>query len=354
MEVIALEGVEFGWTGHAVLRRLDLAVRDGGVTVLLGPSGSGKSTVLRLIAGFETPARGRVLIAGELVSEGGRIVRPPERRGLSMVFQDLALWPHMSVSDTLEFVLGRCVRGSEGRQRIAETLATVGLDHRRDARPAQLSGGERQRLALARALVTRPRILLMDEPLASLDPPLRLTLLEEIRQLQNRLDLTIVYVTHSPQEAFALGDHAAVIHRGHIEQTGTPRELYECPRTAFVASLLGRCAVLPLKEGHRLETLLGAPLPWLGADVSRDGLVAVVRPEDVVADEHGPYSGTVASTSFTAGAFETELVGPGWRLWGRLGEEFARGIPVRFSIRKVALVAAQLPVGEHGGAMGPR
>jgi iron(III) transport system ATP-binding protein len=339
MELIRLQDVEFGYGDRPVLRGVNLTIAENLVTVLVGPSGSGKSTVLRLIAGLEAPQRGSVFIDHEAVSLDGRVGQPPEARGVSMVFQDLALWPHMSAAETLAFVLGPGVPREHRRRRIEETLTAVGLDRRVDARPAQLSGGERQRLALARAIITRPRILLMDEPLANLDPPLRLALVDEIGNLRERFGLTILYVTHNQQETFAIGDHAAVLHGGQIEQTGTPRDLYERPRTTFVASFLGRCAILPgfLNAGI-VETTLGA-FPASGSTGARGPEVAVViRPEDVVVGDDGKISGQVDRVTSRGADFEAEITGPGWRLWATMREEPKRAQMVRLSIHRVAIV----------------
>ena len=339
MELIRLEAVHFGFARAPILADLSLSVPERALTVLLGASGSGKSTVLRLIAGFEAPRRGAVSIGDEVVSRDGRVLVPPEARGVSLVFQDLALWPHMSVRQTLEFVLGRDGSPGERRRRIDDTLAAVGLERRDEARPADLSGGERQRVALARAIVTRPRILLMDEPLSSLDPPLRQSLMDEIRQLQQRLGLTILYVTHDRAETFALGDHAAVLRDGSIEQWGAPRDLYERPRSTFVASFLGRCALLPatIRADH-LETSLGPislrdALPPPGAEVW-----VVIRPEDVLVTEMGPFGGTVDRAVCLGGAYEVEISGPGWRLWAAVRDEPKPGSTLSFSIRKVATI----------------
>ena len=339
MELIRLEGVDLAYGRHKVIQGLNLVVREREVTLLVGPSGSGKSTVLRLIAGFQAPDRGRVLLAGQVASEDGRIVRPPEMRGVSMVFQDLALWPHMTVGGTLDFVLGSELGRDQRRQRIDATVTMVGLDRHIDARPAQLSGGERQRLAIARAIVTRPRILLMDEPLANLDPPLRLTLLGEIRRLQQQLGLTILYVTHNQQETFSLGDRAAVIRGGTVEQLGPPRELYERPRTAFVASFLGRCALLRgvVYEG-RVETALGA-LPPTGTLVADGCTVSVViRPECVSVSEAGPFVGKVGGVTCLGDRFETELTGPGWCVWAMLPQPPPLGSSLRFGVTNTVIV----------------
>ena len=344
MGLIRLEGVHFRYPRAPVLDDLSLDVRAGAVTVLVGASGSGKSTVLRLIAGFEPPARGRVLIGEETVSRDGRVLIPPEARGVSLVFQDLALWPHLTARETLELVLSREVPREERRRRTEEALAAVGLEGHAEARPASLSGGERQRVALARAIVTRPRILLMDEPLANLDPPLRRALIEEIRQLQRRLTLTILYVTHNHEETFGLGDHAAVLRAGRVEQVGPPRERYERPRSAFVASFLGRCALVPARaRDGGLESALGAlPLPRPDP-AGRSELLAVVRPEDVVVGDDGPLSGKVERAMCLGSAFEVELAGPGWRLWALAPAEPVPGSVLRFAIRRVVTVPASDP-----------
>ena len=336
--MITLEGVKFAYGERAVLRGLDLTVPAGLVTVLLGPSGSGKSTILRLIAGLDVPERGCIAIDDQIVTSGVRILEPPESRGVSMVFQDLALWPHMTVGQTLAFVVGPHATRQERRQRIEATLTAVGLDGRRDARPAELSGGERQRLALARALIPRPRILLMDEPLASLDPPLRLAMMDEIRTLRRRFDVTILYVTHNELETFGLGDHAAVLHEGRIEQVGSPREVYTRPRSAFVASLLGRCALLPgtFRDGH-VETTLG-PMAARGVGGENGNVSVVIRPEDVRVDGNGPFVGHIESASSVGAGFEIVLTGPGWRLWALTPDPPVPGASIRFGVDKSVAV----------------
>jgi ABC-type Fe3+/spermidine/putrescine transport system ATPase subunit len=339
MELIQLDSVDFAYGGTTVLRSLSLMAHEQEVTVLVGPSGSGKSTVLRLIAGFEAPQRGRVILDGDVVAERGRIVRTPETRGVSVVFQDLALWPHMTVRETLEFVLGPDIGREERRRRVDEASTIVGLQRHIDTRPAHLSGGERQRLALARAVITRPRILLMDEPLANLDPPLRLALLEEVRSLRQRLGLTIVYVTHNQAETFVLGHQAAVLHDGRIAQAAPPRELYEHPASAFVASFLGRCALLPgqVTGGHAL-TALGA---FATAAAEGERVAVVIRPEDVVVDDDGPLTGRVAGATSIGPTFEVELTDADWRVWATMRQEPKPGAVVRFSLARFATVPLQ-------------
>ena len=339
--MIHLAGIAFAYGRVPVLDGLTLDVPPSATTVLAGASGSGKSTVLRLIAGFEAPDRGAVRIGDAAVSRDGRILVAPESRGVAMVFQDLALWPHMTVRQTLEFVLGGAAAPPERRRRIDEALALVGLDRHADARPGRLSGGERQRVALARALVTQPRILLMDETLSNLDPILRDALLTELRRIQRDLGLTVVYVTHSREEAFALGDRIAVLRGGRVEQVDAPREIYDHPSTAFVATFLGRATLLPGRlKGDRVECALGA-LPVLAPTSVAHGQVLVMfRPEDVRVGPAGPFTGRVERVAFTAGVFEVELAGPEWRLVAAAGEKPANGTDVRFSIRRVIALPA--------------
>ncbi len=337
--MIRLEAVEFAYGRTRVLDGFTLDIPARAITVLAGSSGSGKSTVLRLIAGFEAPHRGIVMIGDEAVSRDGRIVVPPESRGVAMVFQDLALWPHMTVRQALDFVLGSAVPLAERRSRIDTALALVGLEHHADARPGRLSGGERQRVALARAIVIQPRILLMDEPLSNLDPHLRDALVTELRRIQTELALTVLYVTHSREEIFALGDRIALVGVGRVEQSGSPRELYERPSTAVVATFLGPGALLPGRlNGDRVECALGAlPVPP-PANLPAGQVLVLIRPEDVRVASAGPFMGRVERTVFTGGCFEVEIAGPEWRLIAAVGEELASRSEVRFSIRRAAIL----------------
>jgi len=335
--MIRLQDIEFGYGRARVLDGLTLDIPARAITVLVGGSGSGKSTVLRLIAGLEAPRRGVVMIGGETVSRDGKIHVLPESRGVAMVFQDLALWPHMTVRQTLDFVLSAAVAVAERQRRLDQALALVGLERLADARPGRLSGGERQRVALARALVTEPRILLMDEPLSNLDPPLRDALVAELCRIQAELGLTVLYVTHSREEAFALGDRIAVVRAGRVEQVGAPREIYERPATAFVATFLGRGALLPGRlNGDRVECAFGS-LPVLAPASAAEGHVLVmIRPEDVHVGPAGPFIGRVERVAFTGGWFEVEIAGSEWRLVAAANEELPSGDEVRFSVRRVA------------------
>ena len=241
---------------------VDLVIRHGEFFSMLGPSGSGKTTVLRMIAGFEVPTAGAVLLEGRDVSH-----QAPYDRDVNTVFQDYALFPHMDVGENVEY--GLRVKGvgrAERRRRATEALASVRLADFQRRRPSQLSGGQRQRVALARALVNRPRVLLLDEPLGALDLKLREEMQVELKAIQHEVGITFVFVTHDQHEALSMSDRVAVFNRGAIEQVGTPREIYEHPATAFVAGFVGTTNLL---SGEAARAVLG-----------RD-VVATIRPERI-------------------------------------------------------------------------
>jgi len=236
---LALEDVTFRYGERPLLSAVSLSVAPGEVVVLLGPSGSGKSTVLRLLLGFNAPEAGRILVDGALATEGGKVLVPPEERRLAMVFQDLALWPHLSVLGNLLFGLESLgVPKSERAERVKDVLAEVGLAGKERRRPGELSGGERQRVAIARALVLEPRAILLDEPLANLDVHLKRDLLLTFRRLFKERHATALYVTHDLREAAALADRIVVLEEGRIVQEGTLDDLRTHPATDFVRSLV--------------------------------------------------------------------------------------------------------------------
>jgi iron(III) transport system ATP-binding protein len=218
-----------------VLERVSLSIGAGEVLALAGPSGAGKSTLLRLVLGLDAPSAGEVRLRGRTVSRERRIVVPPEERGLGMVFQDLALWPHFSVHENLAFGLSaRDVPRSAREARIAEALRAVGLAAAARRKPGDLSGGERQRVAIARALVTEPDAVLFDEPLANLDVALKRDLCGLLRRLLHERHVSALYVTHDPREAAALADRIAILEAGRVTQVGTATELRAAPLTPFV------------------------------------------------------------------------------------------------------------------------
>jgi iron(III) transport system ATP-binding protein len=317
----------------AAVDHVDLTVHDGELVAILGPSGSGKTTLLRLIAGFEAPDAGTIALGDEIVAAPGRLV-PPERRRVGVVFQSFALWPHMTVRRTVGYPLEvRGVPRAEYERRVAAVLATVGLTGLEDRRPAELSGGQRQRVALARCLAMEPAVVLLDEPLTSLDAQLRSALQEEIVQFHRATRATMVLITHDQAEAMALADRIAVLDAGRIVQLAPPPTLYREPATAMVGRFVGRGAVLP---GRVLESpaggrcrveLLGIAARLRARSDQQPGPVAVcLRSEDVrLADgAPGAVAAVVRRAVYEGGrtALELEPVGapPGTRLTLLTGE----------------------------------
>jgi len=241
---VQIRGLEKSYGGTRILQSLSLDIPAGCFCTLLGASGSGKSTILKLIAGFETPDAGEILVHGQ---DLGRV--PVHRRQIGMVFQNYALFPHMSVHENVAFGLRmRRVSREERESRVDEALEMVGLKEFGTRYPRDLSGGQQQRVALARALVIRPRILLMDEPLGALDRGLRQGLQQQIRDIQQRLGMTTVFVTHDQEEALQMSDMIVLMRGGRIEQVGPPHEIYSRPRNRFVAGFLDDCNFLSLQE----------------------------------------------------------------------------------------------------------
>ncbi len=302
---LELQSLEKRFGTRAVTRGVSLSVRQSEIVALLGPSGSGKTTVLRLVAGFETPDSGRVLVAGEDVTG-----TPPERRRFGMVFQHYALFPHMSVGENVAFGLQPAeISRADAPARVRETLAVVDLAGFEGRRVTELSGGQQQRVALARALAPRPRVLLLDEPLSNLDPTLRDRTRRELKRVIQRVGITTLFVTHEQEEAFELGDRVAVLHQGRLEQVGLPEELYEEPATRFVATFVGRSNVLPVlwragSEGQGFaEFPAGAQWPAVaGAALAEGGRADLVaRPETLAltpAGEPGSLPGKVVERRY--------------------------------------------------------
>jgi len=273
---------------------IDLEIPPGGFFSLLGPSGCGKTTTLRMIAGFDQPSSGQVLLDGEDIAR-----TPPSRRPVNTVFQSYALFPHLRVFDNVAFGLRRAgVARSEVQRRVGEALDLVQLSELASRKPGQLSGGQQQRVALARALVLAPAVLLLDEPLGALDAKLRRQLQVELKQLQAQVGITFLYVTHDQEEALTMSDRIAVINRGRVEQAATPRDLYEEPANAFVADFLGVSNLMdatvigPSGSGAEVR-LAGNQVVEVarGAVATRGPAKVVIRPERIgiePADSAGP------------------------------------------------------------------
>src|SRR3984885_13410685 len=274
-------------------------VPEGKLFTLLGPSGCGKTTTLRSIAGLERPTNGEISVGGRVMfSSAQRIFVEPNQRQFGMVFQSYAIWPHMNVFQNAAFPLEvRKLRRKEIEERVMRVLQAVQLDHLVDREATKLSGGQQQRLALARALVMEPQLLLLDEPLSNLDAKLRDRMRSELKRLQRELGLTTVYVTHDQSEALALSHEIAVMNDGHVVQVGTPRQIYEQPRNQFVADFVGTTnfiggTVTAVDDGKgrcRVSSGVGPLRVQARQGVAKDTAVTIsVRPEDVELSEPPP------------------------------------------------------------------
>ena len=301
---LRLEGVSKRFGAVTALERADLVVEPGLLLSLLGPSGCGKTTTLRIIAGFEAPDTGRVVIDGRDMG-----LLPPNKRGLGMVFQNYSLFPHMTVGDNIAFGLKMArTDAGETRRRVGEMLDLVHLPGHEERFPHQLSGGQQQRVALARSLVTNPSVLLLDEPLGALDKNLRENMQFELRRIQQTLGITTILVTHDQEEALTLSDRVVVMNEGRILQVGTPSDVYEYPRTRFVSEFLGTSnlfeGAIEARRGGRnggglreFTVRLGERVMVLrataGDDVAEGPAMMAVRPEKITPSEHRPESGNV-------------------------------------------------------------
>lgn len=304
MEIIRVEGVAKSYGNHQVHKNLTLSIERGECFTLLGPSGCGKTVLLRLIAGFETPDAGRISIDNTVVTDPAQGINiSPDSRGLGVVFQDYAVWPHMTVFDNVGFPLKIAKRpNSELKDRVMETLGLVGMSGLSHRLPSELSGGQQQRVALARALVASPNLMLLDEPLTNLDANLREEMRFEIKELQRKLNITVLYVTHDQEIALALSDRLAIMDdAGNIRQIGNPWEIFERPTDAFVFNFMGIANFVPVRRVG--ETYLVGkgeqPIPWESPKGDASEWVAGFRPSDVQITPQGTgLKGTVKRASF--------------------------------------------------------
>lgn len=304
---LQMEGLKKVYEGEKGLKNLDLIIEKGSFVTLLGPSGCGKTTTLNLLGGFLKPDAGKIFLEGEDIT-----MLPPERRPVSTVFQSYALFPHLTVLENVCYGLRffRNMKKKEAVPAAMEQLRVVGLSGYEKARIGEISGGQQQRVALARAMATGPKILLLDEPLSNLDAGLRVQLREELKELQKKLGITMIFVTHDQEEAMSLSDQIVVMEKGLAIQVGTPREVYFSPQTQYVASFVGKANYL-----------------------TENGQTRIIRPEDVwmEADSEGAF--VVKGISFMGSHTLYELSGPDGTikadLFGCEGSRFQTGERVR-------------------------
>lgn len=317
---LELRGIRKTFPGFTALHDLDLVIPAGSFFALLGPSGCGKTTTLRIVAGLERPTAGSISIGGKDVTSV-----PPHKRPVNTVFQSYALFPHMTVQENVEFGLRRR-KVTDAASRALDALKLVELDHVAGRKPSQLSGGQQQRVALARAVVNRPALLLLDEPLGALDLKLRRQMQSELKTIQDEVGITFLHVTHDQEEAMTMADTVAVMNHGRIEQMGPPQELYELPRTGFVASFLGQSNLIPATvesaAGGTLvaRTEAGGTLRMpIDRAVSTSGQITVgVRPEKLMLATEAPTTddnilgpGRITDLSFTGVSTQYTVEMPG-------------------------------------------
>ena len=317
---VDIENVSLSFGDTHVLKGIDLSIEPGEFFAFLGPSGSGKSTLLRAIAGFGPTPKGRILIGGEEVAH-----LPPWKRNVGMVFQSYALWPHMTVRRNVAFGLEeRKLPAREIVTRVDAALEMVGLLDLADRRPAQLSGGQQQRIALARTIVVEPRVLLLDEPLSNLDANLRVQMRRELRELQQKLKLTTIFVTHDQEEANTTSDRMAVLNDGVIQQIGTPMELYDNPANLFVANFLGTANVLngtveDADGGAQFNSVDGVRIPVDSAE--RGACSLMFRPQNVTITAAADAPAEVGEVRLTGTVRHMEFLGSIIRYGVAIGAE---------------------------------
>ena len=299
--------------GEAVLQGINLTIRQGEFVTLLGASGCGKTTTLRIIAGLEQPDSGSVWLEGQDVT-----ALEPNQRDVNTVFQNYALFPHMNVADNIGYGLKiRKAPKAEIKKKVKEMLELVQLEGYEKRKPSELSGGQKQRVAIARALANNPRVLLLDEPLGALDLQLRRTMQLELKRLQKKLGITFIYITHDQEEAINMSDRIVVMNQGQFEQIGTPDEIYNHPKTSYVAAFVGNANILKgtvaEKNGHHIKVKLGDEVASIDAEEKvnvGENVTVALRGEHILLEENGNLHATVKEKNFAAGQLRVLLTLP--------------------------------------------
>ena len=358
-EALRVDGLEKHFGPVAALTGVSFTIGAGEFVTLLGPSGCGKSTILRIVAGIEEPTRGAVTAGGEVVNDtSSGIMTPPDKRDLSMVFQSYAVWPHMTVADNVAFPLRyRKVPRRRRPAMVADALRAVRMDGFDDRYPHQLSGGQQQRVAIARSIVARPGLLLLDEPLSNLDARLREDMRIELKRLQLELGLTMLYVTHDQSEALAMSDRILVMDHGRVLQEGTPEEVYRGPESLAAARFLGvKNTFRGTLAAPRTVEVLGRRLPArvVGEAAAGDAVTVAIRPDGFVRAPPGgaadAIDGEIRLTEFLGQAYDHEIDVDGTTIIVRTAERLGdRGDAVALGLTPGAAVAfPEPPEGEPG------
>ena len=335
MHALEVKQLTKSFQGKEIVKGISLTVERGQLLALLGPSGCGKTTTLRMIAGLEIPDNGEIWIDGTIANRGNKILIPQKQRHIGMVFQDLALWPHMKVYENIEFGLSaNKIPRAERKKKIEEVLNKVNMQKYSREYPGRLSGGQQQLIAIARAIVTEPKLLLMDEPLSNIDIRLREEIRQEIRRIQHETQITTVYVTHEQEDAFLLASKVAVMNEGIIAQIGTPEEIYNSPISPFIAHFIGESNMINIKVLGKDRVLT----PWGELDCNTKGHTAgnatlFFRPHQARIEKGGQYEGVIISRDFIGGVYSYHISTSGVKI--KLHDQYVYEIDksVRFSIK---------------------
>lgn len=351
-KLIDLVGITKSFDGEVVLDDLNLYIRENEFLTLLGPSGCGKTTTLRILGGFETPDRGKVIFSGEDIT-----ALPPNKRQLNTVFQKYALFTHMSIAENIAFGL-KIKKKSKAYidDKIKYALKLVNLEGFENRMPDSLSGGQQQRIAIARAIVNEPKVLLLDEPLGALDLKLRQDMQYELIRLKNELGITFIYVTHDQEEALTMSDTIVVMNQGYIQQIGTPEDIYNEPQNAFVADFIGDSNIIRgTMIEDRLVEILGAKFPCVDEGFGRNTPVdVVIRPEDIdlLKPEEGTIQGVVSHLIFKGVHYEMEVQANGFEWLVHSTDLFPVGTKVGIHVDPFDIQIMNKPESEDEEAVG--
>ena len=339
MNALDVKNLTKSFDQNKIVKGISFEVVKGQLLALLGSSGCGKTTTLRMIAGLEVPDDGEIWIEGTFANQGRKTLIPQKQRHIGMVFQDLALWPHMTVYRNIEFGLKAIgLTRTERRKKIATVLNTVNMQKYASEYPARLSGGQQQLIAIARAIVTEPKLLLMDEPLSNIDVRLREGIRQEIKRIKQKTQITTVYVTHDQEDAFLLANKVAVMNAGVMEQIGTPEEIYTFPKSLFVASFVGESNIIDIKIVGKDRILT----PWGELVCNTKGrenenAFLFFRPHYVKIEKNGNCEAVIINLDFIGGRYTYHISTCGEKIKLQDQELYETGQTVRFSIKKTEI-----------------